>query len=49
MVAAILRDDRLVVPHGDTTLEPGDRVTVVGAATDYASIVETFTAGLSTF
>ena len=49
VVAAILREGRLIVPHGSTALQPGDRVTVVGAATDYASIVETFTAGLSTF
>lgn len=49
VVAAVLRDDRLIVPHGDTVLEAGDRVTVVGAAADYGSIVETFTAGVSTF
>ena len=49
VVAAILRGDRLIVPHGDTTLEVGDRVTVVGAAADYASIVAAFAAGINTF
>jgi len=30
LVAAIYRDDRLVVPHGDTTFQEGDRVLLVG-------------------
>ena len=49
VVAAVLRSDVLVVPHGDTVLQAGDRVTVVGAAADYAAIVATFTAGVTTF
>jgi Trk K+ transport system NAD-binding subunit len=49
VVAAVLRGEELIVPHGDTTLEVGDRVTVVGAASDYAAIVATFTSGVSTF
>jgi Trk K+ transport system NAD-binding subunit len=49
VVAAVLRGEQLIVPHGDTSLEPGDRVTVVGAASDYPSIVATFTSGVSTF
>ena len=42
LVAAILRDDHLVVPHGATTLEAGDVVTVVGSAADLPAIVRTF-------
>lgn len=49
IIAAVLRDDRLIVPHGDTRLEVGDRVTVVGAASDYSAIVADFTSGVSTF
>lgn len=49
IVAAVLRDGELIVPHGDTELRAGDRVTVVGAASDYATIVRTFTAGESRF
>ncbi|MBN2204225.1 MAG: universal stress protein, partial [Thermoleophilia bacterium] len=30
LVAAVYRDDELIVPHGDTRLEAGDRVLLVG-------------------
>jgi Trk K+ transport system NAD-binding subunit len=49
VIAAVLRGGELIVPHGETALEVGDRVTVVGAASDYSAIVDTFTAGVSTF
>jgi nucleotide-binding universal stress UspA family protein len=49
LVVAILRNGRLIIPHGGSTLESGDRVTVVGAAADYSSIVATFTAGEAKF
>ena len=49
VVAAVLRGEQLIVPHGETALEAGDRVTVVGAAKDYSAIVATFTSGVSTF
>jgi Trk K+ transport system NAD-binding subunit/nucleotide-binding universal stress UspA family protein len=49
VVAAVLREGQLVVPHGATQLEAGDRVTVVGAAKDFSAIVKTFTAGESRF
>lgn len=49
IVGAILRGDRLVVPHGDTVLEAGDLVTVVGASVDFPDIVRTFTAGEGRF
>jgi len=45
VVGVILRGDRLIVPHGDTVLEAGDLVTVVGAGTDFAEIVRVFTSG----
>lgn len=49
LVATVLRGRRLIIPHGDTVLEEGDLVTVVGAAEDYADMVETFTAGHARF
>lgn len=49
VVAAILRDDELVVPHGTTMLLTGDRVTVVGRAADFPTIVRTFAGGVSRF
>ncbi len=45
----MLRDNELIIPHGATQFEVGDRVTVVGAAADYAGIVDTFTSGESRF
>jgi len=49
VVAAILRDGRLVVPHGVTQLLTGDRVTIVGSAADFSQIVRTFSGGVSRF
>ncbi len=49
VVAAVLRDNELIIPHGATQFEVGDRVTIVGAAADYAGIVDTFTSGESRF
>lgn len=49
LVAVILRNGELIVPHGETVLQEGDLVTVVGAATDYAEMVATFTGGESRF
>ncbi|MCB2223273.1 MAG: NAD-binding protein [Actinobacteria bacterium] len=49
LVAAILRENRLIVPHGNTVLRTDDQVTVVGAAADFPLIVRTFTAGAARF
>ena len=49
VVAAILRDGKLVVPHGNTRLLTGDKVTVVGSAADFAQVVRTFAGGISRF
>lgn len=49
LVAAILREGELIVPHGETVLAVDDRVTVVGAARDYSQMVATFTGGVSRF
>jgi Trk K+ transport system NAD-binding subunit len=49
LVAAILREGRLIVPHGETVLEVGDLVTVAGAASDYSLIVRSFTADEARF
>jgi len=49
LIAAILRDNELIVPHGNTVLRTDDQVTVVGSAADFPLIVRTFTAGASRF
>ncbi|MEE8331512.1 MAG: NAD-binding protein [Acidimicrobiia bacterium] len=49
LVAAILRDGRLIVPHGNTVISEGDLVTVVGGASDFSLIVRTFTSGEARF
>jgi Trk K+ transport system NAD-binding subunit len=49
IVAAILREGKLVVPHGSNKLLTGDRVTVVGAAANFAEVVRTFAGGVSRF
>jgi len=49
VVAAILRQGKLVVPHGTTKLLTGDRVTVVGSAASFAQVVRTFAGGVSRF
>lgn len=49
LVAAVLRDGELIIPHGGTVLKAGDLVTVVGAAADYSDIVRLFTAGTARF
>ncbi len=49
IVAAILRDGKLVVPHGNTRLLTGDKVTVVVSAADFAQVVRTFAGGVSRF
>ncbi len=49
VVAAVLRNHRLIIPHGHTRLETGDRVTIVGSAADFSTIVSTFTSGESRF
>jgi Trk K+ transport system NAD-binding subunit len=49
LVAAILRDGEMIVPHGKTTLAPGDRVTVVGPATSHADMVRVFTESQARF
>ncbi len=49
LVAVVLRNGELIVPHGGTVLREGDLVTVVGAATDYPEMVATFTGGVARF
>lgn len=49
LVAAVLRDGELIVPHGNTIIRTGDQVTVVGAAADFPLIVRTFTTGAARF
>lgn len=49
IIGAVLRGHELIIPHGDTTLEAGDLVTVVGAGTDFAEMVRAFTSGRGRF
>ncbi len=49
LVAAVLRDGEVIVPHGKTTLAAGDRVTVVGPATNHADMVRVFTESQARF
>ena len=49
IVGALLRNDQLIIPHGETVFEAGDLVTVVGAGTDFAEMVRTFTSGEGRF
>jgi Trk K+ transport system NAD-binding subunit len=49
LVAAVVRGEQFIVPHGATILQTGDLVTVVGGAADYSRIVRTFTAGEARF
>ena len=49
IVGAVLRAGRLIVPHGDTVLEKGDLVTVIGPGADFGQIIRTFTSGEARF
>jgi trk system potassium uptake protein TrkA len=49
IIGAVLRDDELIIPHGDTVLRSGDRVTVVGLGVHFPEIVRTFTSGEARF
>lgn len=49
IIGAVLRGDELIIPHGDTMLQPGDRVTVVGLGVHFPEIVRTFTSGEARF
>jgi trk system potassium uptake protein TrkA len=49
LVVSILRDDELIIPHGGSVLQSGDRVTVVGSGEDHTRIVRAFTTGVTTF
>ncbi len=49
LVAAVLRDGDVIVPHGSTVFEPGDLVTVVGPTAEFPRIVATFTSATPRF
>ncbi len=49
LIAAVLRNDELIVPNGRTKLLANDLVTIVGAAGDHAAMVATFTGGQAHF
>jgi Trk K+ transport system NAD-binding subunit/nucleotide-binding universal stress UspA family protein len=49
IIGAVLRDDELIIPHGNTVLHAGDRVTVVGQGVHFPEIVRTFTSGEARF
>ncbi len=49
LIGAIYRDDVLIVPHGDTRIEAGDRVLVIGEPDILPSIATLIGAGESEF
>ena len=49
LIAAVMREGRLIVPHGDTAFAAGDRVTVVGPTSDHSAMVRVFTEGEARF
>jgi Trk K+ transport system NAD-binding subunit len=49
IIGAILRKEELIIPHGETVLQAGDRVTVVGLGAHFSEIVRTFTYGEARF
>ena len=49
LIAAIYRDGRLVVPHGDTVIEAGDQVLLVGEPTTLGAVADYFRLGGAQF
>lgn len=49
LVAAVYREDRLIVPHGQTILRPGDRVLLVGQPAVLGSVAAFIRGGRPTF
>lgn len=49
LVVGVLRDDRLEVPHGDTILQSGDVVTLVGEEAARSEVIAAFTSGIPRF
>jgi Trk K+ transport system NAD-binding subunit len=49
LVVSVVRDGRMIVPHGGTVLQTDDLVTVVGSNDAYPAIVEAFTSGVARF
>jgi Trk K+ transport system NAD-binding subunit len=45
IVGSVLRRGRLLIPHGETALEPGDLITVMATAAEFADLVRAFTSG----
>jgi trk system potassium uptake protein TrkA len=43
IVGAIIRDEAAIVPHGDTTIEPGDHLLVFATAQEAPRVRELFT------
>jgi len=49
LVVSVVREGRMIVPHGGTILQTDDLVTVVGSNAAYPAIVAAFTAGVARF
>jgi len=49
LVVSVVRDGRMIVPHGGTVLQTDDLVTVVGSNEAYPAIVAAFTSGVARF
>lgn len=42
LIAAVHRDSQLIIPHGDTEIRAGDRLTIVGRSDMYRAISHFF-------
>lgn len=49
LVVSVVRNGRMIVPHGGTVLETDDLVTVVGSVEAHPAIVAAFTSGIARF
>lgn len=49
LVGAVYRDGQLIVPHGDTTIQPGDKVLLIGDPSLLPSIASLIRSGESEF
>lgn len=49
LVGAVYREDRLIIPNGNTRLEAGDRIVLIGAANILPGIADFFRSGVTAF
>ncbi|HEX5415914.1 MAG TPA: TrkA C-terminal domain-containing protein [Chloroflexota bacterium] len=49
LVGAVYREDRLIIPNGNTCLEAGDRIVLIGSANILPGVADYFRSGVTTF